>query len=68
MGYGTQTMIEVFRLYADITDKLGAIALVVDAYKDVVGFYKQFEFKPLLNIDKDTIAMFLMTETMRSLL
>lgn len=64
-GYGYETMIEVFRTYLEVVEKIGAIALVVDAYPSSVSFYEKVGFDHLLVQEDKTESLFLFTQTIK---
>lgn len=65
-GYGTETLLEVLSKYLEVCSITGSVALLVEAYKGAVRFYKKFKFEEIKEPKKDQreyTSMYLLTET-----
>lgn len=65
--YGTQTIAKAIEIFIDISKKIGAIGITVDAKKGVDGFYKRFGFEELKpGESEETIPLILYAYVIRN--
>ncbi len=65
-GFGRLTLIEILDKYEKACQLVGSTALIVEAYKNAVDFYKKYKFK-VIGIkkisNKEITTLYLLTET-----